>query len=246
MNDGMMHELSAEELAGERKRVRPTAAVIAVVVVALVAMAVALPGCHSRQEVEVTIPPAETSESDEEAADVEEDATGIESDAAEEDSSEADAAEDAASDDPASEEAEVAEASAEESAEPERTPEEEFIASLDGWWEKAFDGGETVLCYIHDGVLELYSLDGQKLEGGRTYEPGDVERMEGGIGGGAGQYTAGAGWFIYGMDHSTYGSYVSDDDPNFMQNINIDGSGYTSGNALARVDAPEWAAEVEG
>ena len=244
MNDGMMHGQSVEELACGRKQARPTAVAIAVVVVALVVMAIALPGCQSHQEAgvtEVTIPPAET-ESNEEAVEAEENAA----DATEEGSSEADAAEDAASEDPASDETEAAEASAEESAEPELTPEEEFIESLDGWWEKATGGGDSILCYIHDGVLELYSYDGQKLEGGRTYEPGDVERMEGGIGGGAGQYTAGPGWFIYGPDHNTYGSYVSDDDPNFMQNINIDGSGYTSGNALARIDSPEWAAEVEG
>ena len=128
------------------------------------------------------------------------------------------------------------------------TPEEQAIKSLDGWWQfgrpMEFDG----YLYIHDGVTSFYTKDGQPEEGGRTYDPSDVVRFDNGLTNGdpgPGLFDGGPGYFFYGPNKGTYGSYMSDDDPNTLVSIQMDGKGYSGGYAYGRVDPPTWADQVE-
>ena len=125
------------------------------------------------------------------------------------------------------------------------SPEEEFIKSLDGWWTHGARQGVygDNLSHLHDGTIDTYTAAGEFVQTFRTITTYDVERFDNGLGADG---VMGPGWFIYGMDKSEDGMYVSDAQPDAISMVHIDGTGYSGGDTLVRVDAPEWADKAVG
>ena len=121
-----------------------------------------------------------------------------------------------------------------------------FIESLDGYWQSSEYSreGSFDYLYIHDGVGDWYSANGEYLGRGRTYDQNDAVRFDAGLSSGEdGRYNGGAGYFIYGPGESRDGSYVSDNSPDVMATVRIDGTGYSKKREYHRVDAPSWAVQ---
>ncbi|MBQ9068287.1 MAG: hypothetical protein IJ131_04375, partial [Eggerthellaceae bacterium] len=120
---------------------------------------------------------------------------------------------------------------------PEASLPEQMLASMDGDWTTVSVGRRNGIMRITGGVCESISNDGQS----RLYctiTPDIFERYDNGL---SGEFNGGPGYFIPTGNYD-YGFYVSDED--FYDNgridglvpIRRDGSGYSGGDTLARVE----------
>lgn len=124
----------------------------------------------------------------------------------------------------------------------ELTEEEKVIASLDGWWQRGarlwLDDGYV---YYDNGKRYRFSAEGE-YEG--TLDPlttDMVHRHDNGLQGERGSAFINTPGYFIDVNHGSLGFFLTDDAPNSLSWLNEDGTGYSGGETIGRVDAPEWA-----
>lgn len=117
---------------------------------------------------------------------------------------------------------------------PAATPEEEAVASLDGWWAQI--GGRSTnangaqryrgVIHVENGQYQTYDADGNVVESGKV-SPQSTERAD---------ILQTSGWYF-----NALGLYMADDQPDTLTRVNRDGSGYSGTSSYGRLEGePEW------
>ena len=119
----------------------------------------------------------------------------------------------------------------------------EIIKKLDGYWQAGRQ--HDSISMLDNGTFKTYTLDGQFLGEGVTLVPEAFIRCENGLNNSDPRaFNGGPGWFICYEPGNTSqkGLYLSDSsDYSSLVPIYIDGSGYSGGDTIGRVSAPDWA-----
>lgn len=117
---------------------------------------------------------------------------------------------------------------------PAATPEEEAVASLDGWWAQI--GGRSTnangaqryrgVIHVENGQYQTYDANGNVVESGKV-SPQSTERAD---------ILQTSGWYF-----NALGLYMADDQPDTLTRVNRDGSGYSGTSSYGRLEGePEW------